>query len=155
VGPYTIEWESDDRTERDSLLAQMALTGSTTPEQAITQLSCLGDSSPARTTAAWVARQRDIGGRDILSAEEVRFRLDRAISECRRHGRRQETRLAAMTVHQAKNREFDGVVVLWGFKIMGDAEQKRRLLYNAITRARSWCQVIVQSPNLLELPPFA
>lgn len=59
-----------------------------------------------------------------------------------------------MTVHQAKNREFDGVVVLWGFKISGDAEQKRRLLYNAVTRARSWCEVIVQSSKLLQQPPF-
>jgi hypothetical protein len=155
VGPYVIEWERDDRSERDTLLAQLALTGPTTPAHAIAQLSRLGDCAPARSTAAWVERQRDVGGRDVLSAEEIRFRLDRAVSECRRHGRGKERRLAAMTVHQAKNREFDGVVVLWGFKISGDAEQKRRLLYNAVTRARSWCEVIVQSSKLLQQPPFA
>ena len=36
--------------------------------------------------------------------------------------------VAAMTVQQAKNREFDGVVVLWPFQVGGDAEHKRRLL---------------------------
>jgi superfamily I DNA/RNA helicase len=44
-----------------------------------------------------------------------------------------------MTVQQAKNREFDGVVILWPFTVGGDPEHKRRLFYNAITRARRWC----------------
>jgi DNA helicase IV len=60
-----------------------------------------------------------------------------------------------MTVQQAKNREFDGVVVLWPYQVGGDAEHRRRLLYNAVTRARRWCTVIVQSQNILNAPPFA
>lgn len=63
--------------------------------------------------------------------------------------------MAAMTVHQAKNREFDGVVVLWPYQLGGDAEHKRRLLYNAVTRARGWCTVVVQNDNLLASAPFA
>jgi DNA helicase IV len=60
----------------------------------------------------------------------------------------------AMTVQQAKNREFEGVVVLWPFKQGGDAEHKRRLLYNAITRAKRWCTVILQGEGLSNAPPF-
>jgi DNA helicase IV len=59
-----------------------------------------------------------------------------------------------MTVHQAKNREFAGVVVLWPYEVGGDGETKRRLLYNAVTRAQAWCTVIVQSKKLLSAPPF-
>jgi superfamily I DNA/RNA helicase len=66
-----------------------------------------------------------------------------------------DVRLAAMTVQQAKNREFDGVVVLWPFQTGGNAEHKRRLLYNAVTRARQWCAVILEGENLLKVPPFA
>ena len=59
-----------------------------------------------------------------------------------------------MTVHQAKNREFEGVIVLWPYRIAGDVEQQRRLLYNAVTRALRWCAVIVQSNDMLNRPPF-
>ena len=60
----------------------------------------------------------------------------------------------AMTVQQAKNREFEGVFVLWPYQIGGDAEHKRRLLYNAVTRARRWCTVVVQNADLLQAAPF-
>ncbi len=60
-----------------------------------------------------------------------------------------------MTIHQAKNREFDGVIVLWPYQVGGDYEHKRRLLYNAITRAKRWCKVITQNENLLQSPPFS
>jgi superfamily I DNA/RNA helicase len=59
-----------------------------------------------------------------------------------------------MTVHGAKNREFEQVVVLWPAATGGNAEQKRRLLYNAITRAKRQCMVLVQAAENLKLPPF-
>ncbi|MGJ0392698.1 MAG: ATP-binding domain-containing protein [Methylocystis sp.] len=53
-----------------------------------------------------------------------------------------------MTIHQAKNREFDHVVVFWTYQVSGDEEQQRRLLYNAITRARKSCLIILQDPSI-------
>jgi len=47
------------------------------------------------------------------------------------------------TVHGAKNREFDNVFVLWTYKLPPDQVQQRRLLYNAITRTRNNCTVLV------------
>jgi superfamily I DNA/RNA helicase len=60
-----------------------------------------------------------------------------------------------MTVHTAKNREFEGVIVLWPFNATGTPEHQRRLLYNAITRAQRWCTIVVQSRDMLTKPPFA
>ena len=60
----------------------------------------------------------------------------------------------AMTIQQAKNREFDHVIVIWPYTIPDDDEQKRRLLYNAITRAQRSCQILVQAQELLNAPPF-
>lgn len=62
-----------------------------------------------------------------------------------------------MTIHQAKNREFRRVIVLWGFGVPGDAEVQRRWLYNAITRAKEAAWVIVEDPkrDRLRKPPFA
>ena len=63
--------------------------------------------------------------------------------------------VTAMTVQQAKNREFDGVVIIWPYQVGGDVEHKRRLLYNAVTRAKRWCNVIVQGQNILAAAPFS
>ena len=59
-----------------------------------------------------------------------------------------------MTEQQAKNREFEGVVILWPYQVGGTAENKRRLLYNALTRARRWCTIIAQNPAILNDVPF-
>jgi hypothetical protein len=51
---------------------------------------------------------------------------------------------AALTVHGAKNREFDNVVILWdsyGLQKWSE-EKRRRSLYNAVTRAKRSCIVL-------------
>jgi hypothetical protein len=49
-----------------------------------------------------------------------------------------------LTAHGAKNREFDHVFVFWSYKgARWTIEQQRRLLYNAVTRARCDCTVLV------------
>jgi superfamily I DNA/RNA helicase len=59
-----------------------------------------------------------------------------------------------MTIHQAKNREFDSVVVLWPYQASGSDERLRRLLYNAVTRAKKRVLVVVQNPDRLGKAPF-
>ncbi len=63
-----------------------------------------------------------------------------------------------MTIHQAKNREFDRVLILWPVMVPGDVEKQRRLLYNAVTRAKNAATIIVQDPkptsSRLGSPPF-
>jgi superfamily I DNA/RNA helicase len=59
-----------------------------------------------------------------------------------------------MSIHQAKNREFDRVIVLWPYEISGSDERKRRLAYNAITRARQEVHVIVHSEARVRQSPF-
>lgn len=48
------------------------------------------------------------------------------------------------TVHGAKNREFDNVIIIWPYQVRADEEMKRKLLYNAITRAKKECVLLVQ-----------
>jgi hypothetical protein len=48
------------------------------------------------------------------------------------------------TVHGAKNREFDNVIIIWPYKIASDTELQRRLLYNAITRSKQNCMLLVR-----------
>ena len=49
-----------------------------------------------------------------------------------------------VTVHGAKNREFERVALLWPYEIPGDETFQRRLLYNGVTRAKRDAVLLVQ-----------
>ena len=68
--------------------------------------------------------------------------VDRIVHEKRAYCLHYPSR-SVTTVHGAKNREFDNVFVLWTYKVRSDQVQQRRLLYNAITRAKNNCIVLV------------
>ena len=65
---------------------------------------------------------------------------EQVVHASRAHSR-SSARFVVTTVHGAKNREFDNVFVLWSYQIPPDPELQRRLLYNAITRAKVNCIV--------------
>jgi len=103
---------------------------------------------------ASLSRRRSLTGCKAFDRGLVREHLRAAFSMHRRFRSSHGPRIRAMTIHQAENREFEGVIVLWPFTAMGAAEQKRRLLYSAITRAKRWCTIVLQSRELLSQPPF-
>ena len=84
----------------------------------------------------------------------MRHQLERSLLRRRRYAAQAPERFVTMTIQQAKNREFEHVIVLWPFTAPNDDEQRRRLLYNAITRAKRSCTILVQSEELLRAPPF-
>jgi superfamily I DNA/RNA helicase len=99
-------------------------------------------------------RQRRVLGADEITGEQIRRQINRTLVARRNFGGRAQGQFVAMTIQQAKNREFDHVIVIWPYTIPDDDEQKRRLLYNAITRAQRSCLVLVQAEELLNAPPF-
>jgi hypothetical protein len=156
LGPYTVSWESSADVHRDNLLAMLEIDDS----QRLSAHALAGrfpDSNPlTRLMVDWFARERRLRGRSEFAPSEVRAQVGRAEATYRALPRRSRG-LRALTIHQAKNREFDRVVVLWGFGLPGDPEMQRRLLYNAITRARASALVLVIDPKnkRLKEPPFA
>jgi superfamily I DNA and RNA helicase len=80
--------------------------------------------------------------------------IARNVALCRPHGGGGSYLFNAMTVQQAKNREFEGVIVIWPYQVWGDVEHRRRLLYNAVTRTKLWYNIIVQSQNILGATSF-
>jgi superfamily I DNA/RNA helicase len=80
-------------------------------------------------------------GLQILPKRLVAHFAESGLHASRAYGHRSSFRTAA-TVHGAKNREFENVVVVWPYGVTGSAEKQRRLLYNAITRAKSNCIVL-------------
>ena len=120
------------------------------------QLNILGTDGISTAMVRWLDRQRKISAKTVFSVAEIRSQINLIQQRIRSFGYNQDRKVIAMTIHQAKNREFDSVIVLWPFQIKGSAERQRRLLYNAITRAKKQALVVVHDPknNRLLLPPF-
>ena len=153
LGPYTVPWESSPDVHREALLDALALGDDPRTAEAI-RVALPGGNPLARFVDEWLERERKLRGRTEFPAAELRARVARAEAAYRglpRHG----SALSALTIHQAKNREFDRVVVLWGYQLHREPEMRRRWLYNAITRARKSAAVIVLGARRLTEPPFA
>jgi hypothetical protein len=154
-GPYTVRWDRSEDHEVAALLEGFQLADTATLAETLAALTRLPPSGAARETVAWVRHQaRAAGITSFGRAGIAEIIAERVVARRQRFGV-DDADFAGMTVQQAKNREFEGVVVLWPFRVGGDAEHKRRLLYNAITRARRWCTVVLQAEELLQTPPFA
>jgi hypothetical protein len=154
-GPYSIHWEGTDREETQLIVGALQLPAAPTAAEACAALRALPPSGPARAAIGWVSNQIHAVGRAAFTREEIEAVIARNVALRRQHGGSGSSLFNAMTVQQAKNREFEGVVVIWPYQVGGDIEHKRRLLYNAVTRAKRWCNIIVQGQNILAAAPFA
>jgi hypothetical protein len=154
-GPYEIRWELTDEEFARQYAGNLNLPEDGNFDATIRALGAPGSHPAILMCRDWVARSRKLTGVTTFLPGLIREQLKMCFARHRRFSRGHSSRLMAMTVHQAKNREFEGVIVLWPYTVAGDAEQKRRLLYNAVTRAKRWCTIVVQNANILQQPPFA
>ena len=152
-GLYPIEWELPAHSEADRVANLMTLPDQCSPSKAVQLLEPHSQEPAIRTVVDWV-RGRASLGIDVLTSQQIQSRIKRTITESRHFGGQATRKYSAMTIQQAKNREFDHVAVVWPYTVPQNDDQRRRLLYNAITRARRSCLVMVQSPKLLGQAPF-
>lgn len=153
-GPYRIAWENTEEAKAARLWEQLEFPNRCSVAGALALLEAHSDEPTLRPVREWIRRQQNTIGKEEISAAEALQFFDRMSAQRRRFGTQREPTYTAMTIQQAKNREFDHVVVAWPFAVRDDDEQKRRLLYNAITRAKRTCMVLVQAQRLVETPPF-
>lgn len=154
LGPYKIQWESSGKAEFDELWNDLAIPATCSINGVLEHLKPHLEIPTVRSLAEWIRRRRCVRGVQEVAVEEIRRRLDGLLAARRSSVRHYEKKFQAMTIQQAKNREFDHVAVVWPYTIPNDDEQKRRLLYNAITRAKRKCIVLVQAKRLADAPPF-
>jgi len=153
-GPYRCGWECTDTEEVEATMRTLALPKTVSSVGLLEHLDHLNGAFPSRPVAEWADRQRRLRGQMQFDRSEVQQHINRLFSMRRHFSHSSKGCFPAMTVHQAKNREFDGVIVIWPYTVGGDPQHKRRLLYNAITRAKKWCLVLVQGKKALDAPPF-
>lgn len=122
-------------------------------QEACSALKRFPSEKSARIVKIWLEKQLHVNGRNSFTRIEIISALRRRLESIRNAASPVGT-FAAMTVSQAKNREFEGVVVLWPYQTGGDDEHKSRLLYNAVTRSKRWCTILVQGSNLPNRAPF-
>ena len=153
-GPFPIHWESSDETDHRELCRRLQLPERCSVSDAIASLEANISLAAVKSAAEWIARQRRVLGVQEITANQVHRQLERSLAARRRYSVARREELVAMTIQRAKNQQFAHVVVIWPYTIPKDNEQKRRLLYSAITRAERSCLVLVQGKKLLEMPPF-
>lgn len=156
VRPLNVDWDFSSEDDAKHLAAQVCSEEGSTHLEILQRLSELQNVPRWTDTAitslkyAWQAH-----GRTVWSFADLEDLLTRKASHYgafrRSHGRN----IRVITIHGAKNQQFENVVVLWAHGVPGTNEQKRRLLYNAITRAERQCTIFVRGANLLQSAPFA
>lgn len=156
AGPLSIRWETTADTIAETTIAALGIADGDGGIGAPAILA-LPRGPVVTQLSRWVEHQRRVMGRTEFGAPEVRAQVKRAVQHVRSFGSISQAGRRAMTIHQAKNREFPVVIVLWPFRVVGDAVLARRWLYNAITRAKRRAIVIVEDPQKMRLsvPPFA
>lgn len=155
AGPYAVAWEESESKAVSAFTAGLALQEMNDISSVATALTDAGDPRVVREVTDWMDVQRRARSRTTFSKEEISKAIDQVFAQRRRSSKSEGGGWKAMTVHGAKNREFDNVVLLWPAAVVGSNDQKRRLLYNAVTRAKVRCLVLVQASAQLAQPPFA
>lgn len=153
VGPFHLQWEVAQNDHVEAMCRSIGLPEGVEERVRAESLAFDGLRSVGGVRE-WLSRQRRVFGRHEFSVAEVRAAVEETVRHARLHQRNDEQRLVAMTIHQAKNREFDRVIVLWPYEVSGNDERKRRLMYNAITRARHEAFVVVQGEARVGQSPF-
>lgn len=154
AGPYSVAWEQSEAKAASEYLATIQLADKADGPSIAAVLAAAGDARTARDVTEWLENQRRTRAKVEFTRDEVVKLIEQSFSR-RRQSRRSDVRgWKGMTVHGAKNREFDNVIVLWPAAVGGSDDQKRRLLYNAVTRAKERCIVLVQASAHIDQPPF-
>lgn len=154
AGPYSVVWEQSESKVATEYLATIQLADQADSSSIAATLSAAGDARTAGDVIEWFEIQRRTRAKAEFTKDEVVKLIERSFSQ-RRQSRRSDVRgWKGMTVHGAKNREFDNVIILWPAAVGGSDDQKRRLLYNAVTRAKERCVILVQAASQMNKPPF-
>jgi superfamily I DNA/RNA helicase len=156
VGPVALDWEIHADSLAESLIGSLGVAEGNAQING-TAIRALPRSVVAIHLNRWVEHQRRVLGRAEFGADEIRTQVRRAVQRARCFGSLTPNGRQIMTIHQAKNREFGAVILLWPFHVPGEAMVARRWLYNAITRAKRRAIIFVHDPlnKRLNAPPFA
>lgn len=142
--PRPFHWESGEEEQYNAAVVNAQID----IEQGITRsILCdleRSDDQIVRLAASQGRRRISLRGETVLESSEFLDILKKASHSASVFRRERQNARIAMTVHGAKNREFDYVFIAWPYKVQDDNLLKRKLLYNAVTRAKKGALLFVQ-----------
>lgn len=151
IGPFQYEWELQDEDRSRLLLEKLVLPAEMTCAEASALLEPHSEEPEVRELIRELSWRRRLGATKV-SSDALKQLIGEATRNISRHGRTRKSQVTVMTVQAAKNQEFRNVLVLWPQTVR--AGVARRHLYNAITRAKARCTVIVIGLGRLRKVPF-
>uniref|UniRef100_UPI003C7BB1FE ATP-binding domain-containing protein n=1 Tax=Mameliella sp. TaxID=1924940 RepID=UPI003C7BB1FE len=154
-GPFSITWEGSDSAIEYELAEAIGFPALASFDETCALLAEHSAQPIVRTVDQRVRRLHRVTGQSEFEKDQLVSFVSDAVRTNTRLGFKKSAKIKAMSIHGAKNREFDRVIVLWPQSATGSDEHKRRLLYNAMTRAKSHCTVIVLGTGRLNSAPFA
>lgn len=156
VHPMRIGWETGSKEEAGRVSAAVCPNDNVSTADLIANLGGLEDR-PAwlKAVIGSVDHGRRALGLQLWSRDNVHDLCERKASAHRAYGYGHSRSIPVLSIHGAKNRQFRNVVILWGPGVPGSDDYKRRLLYNAITRAQQRCTVFIQTQAVMNTAPFA
>ena len=127
-GPHRVPWEVSQDVERAKFLDVLDLPNAPDAKVLASELELPSDFACSRHLSDWMEKQLRLAGRTIFTVAELHQQVALAYQRRRAYGQTRERGVRAMTVHQAKNREFHSVIVLWPYEVQGSPERLRRIL---------------------------
>jgi hypothetical protein len=155
--PFPIQWESDVSDLEQKIKQEIDIPEDDSLELDIDQLKLSSSTVGVSQLQSWIKRQKQLTGTSRLSVKDITNQITTISRQLRLYNINRSSKIPAMTIYQAKNQEFDCVIIFWPYQVGTKEELNRRLLYNAITRARISCLILVQGTNKrsrLDKPPF-
>ncbi|GAB5407428.1 MAG: hypothetical protein Aurels2KO_56590 [Aureliella sp.] len=146
LSPVPFRWEDNSKDKLSSACAEtqdFLESDGCCPKHALQQLADYKDPI-LRLAGNRCLRLLSLRGHESISAEEFQHIIELAAHSIGAFGTESGSARLAMTVHGAKNREFDYAFILWPYQVPSDPMKKRKLLYNAITRAKLGAFLFVQ-----------
>ena len=155
IAPLKLIHEDRNNEEKQAILDAFAGMEAIDGHLALATLEDIPDPPCwVSTVRNAIIKGRHIQGRASWSLAELTELIERKAAHHRAYGYQRTQGIPVMSIHQAKNRQFDNVFLLWPPGVGGSDEQKARLLYNGITRAIRHCNVFVRTQQSLNQPPF-
>jgi hypothetical protein len=153
-GPFPLSLERREEEDASELLSCITGDGPFPLRSVIEAIAAL-KKPVCRHVCDRLERARNVRGETEVRRERLGEIICDVLRDISRFHFRSVSGRRVMTIHQAKNREFREVVVLWPHTATGTPHHQRRLLYNAITRAQDRCSVVIFGQGRAKKAPFA
>jgi superfamily I DNA/RNA helicase len=104
-------WEESEAKATGGFLGKIALQDVNDIPSVVALLTAVGDFRVTRDTVDWMDMQRRARAKTTFSKDEIEKAIELGFAQRRRSRKNEGGGWRGMTVHGAKNREFDNVVV--------------------------------------------